>query len=78
MLEYLLEWWEETLLKAGNSCRVGLACCPDGYADALKQVVVEVWLAGILQPTIIYCNLGVMYVSDYLEQLSYIRDGQVC
>lgn len=40
---------EKSLLKAAHSGGVGLAGDPDGQAEGLKQVVVEVWLAGILK-----------------------------
>ena len=45
----LREHGEEGLLKAAHGAWVGLAGDPDGQAQGLKQVVVEVGLAGILK-----------------------------
>lgn len=48
VLKNLCEHGEECLLKAAHSHRVGLTGDPDGQAQWLKQVVVEMGFAGIL------------------------------
>ena len=49
VLKDLCENRKKCFFKAANSGGVGLAGDPDRQAQGLKQVVVEVWLAGILK-----------------------------
>lgn len=49
VLKNLCENREESFLETADSGGVGFAGDPDRQAQGLKQVVVEVWLAGILK-----------------------------